>query len=53
MQVALKTAPLNTQEWALAVGAALVGTFWMEVGKLLGSRSDRESEEQRSQSHRP
>jgi hypothetical protein len=40
-QVALKTAPLAGQQWALVVGAALVGTFWMEVGKWPGSRTDR------------
>jgi len=53
VQVALKTTSLSGQEWALAVGAALVGTFWMEVGKWLGSRIERGSEEQHSQSHRP
>jgi len=37
-QVALKTAPLTGQQWALVVGAALVGTFWMEVGKWPRSR---------------
>ncbi|MBZ5556173.1 MAG: cation-transporting P-type ATPase [Acidobacteriia bacterium] len=35
----VKVAPLGGAEWALAVGAALAGTFWIEARKFLaGSR---------------
>ena len=33
VQAALKTVPLSGREWALAAGAALAGTFWMEARK--------------------
>lgn len=35
VQTALKTVSLSGGEWALAVGAALAGTFWIEVRKWL------------------
>ncbi len=33
----LKTTALSAQEWTLAIGVALVGTFWMEIRKWLRS----------------
>jgi Ca2+-transporting ATPase len=41
VQVVLKTLPLSSGEWALATGAALAGTFWIEARKWLNSRSSR------------
>jgi Ca2+-transporting ATPase len=35
VQAALKVAPLTAGEWGLAVGAAVVGTCWLEGWKLL------------------
>jgi Ca2+-transporting ATPase len=35
VQRALKTVSLSGGEWALAVGAALAGTFWMEVRRVI------------------
>jgi Ca2+-transporting ATPase len=35
VEMRLKTAALSAQEWALVVGAALLGTFWLEVRKWL------------------
>ena len=35
VQTALKTVSLSGGEWALAVGVALAGTFWMEARKWL------------------
>ena len=32
---ALKTTSLDGSEWLLAIGAAFVGTFWIEVRKLI------------------
>lgn len=37
VQVALKTRPLTGGQWALVVGAALVGSFWIEARKQLVS----------------
>jgi Ca2+-transporting ATPase len=30
----LKVVPLSGPQWTLAIGAAIVGTFWQEAGKL-------------------
>ena len=35
----LKTAGLSGAQWALAVGAPVAGTFWMEVRKLIAQRA--------------
>ncbi len=35
VQSVLRTAPLDTGQWALALGLALLGTFWIEVRKWL------------------
>jgi len=35
VRVALKTTLLSGGEWLLAIAAALVGTFWLELRKLL------------------
>jgi Ca2+-transporting ATPase len=35
VQTALKTVSLTAREWALVLGVSLVGTFWLEVRKLL------------------
>jgi hypothetical protein len=50
-QVALKTASLSSQEWALAVGAALVGTCCVEARKWLGFRGDRSISPSAAASH--
>ncbi len=34
---ALRTVPLSAGRWALAVGLAFAGTFWMEVRKWIVS----------------
>ncbi len=33
-----RTAPLSGFQWALAVAAAVIGTFWMEIGKRITFR---------------
>jgi P-type Ca2+ transporter type 2C len=35
IRTALKLGVLNASDWASAIGAALIGTFWMEVRKLI------------------
>lgn len=35
MQVAFKLEPLAGHEWALIIGAALIGSFWIEVRKQI------------------
>jgi P-type Ca2+ transporter type 2C len=35
VRVSLKTSPLTPGDWALAAGAAIVGTFWLEARKLI------------------
>ncbi len=39
VQVALKTTSLQASDWLLVVGAAFVGTFWIEVRKLYLQRT--------------
>lgn len=35
-----KVAPLSATEWVLAIGSALIGTFWIEAKKLLTADKD-------------
>ena len=37
---ALKTVPPSGREWLLAAGATFVGTFWLELRKLIRSRGE-------------
>jgi Ca2+-transporting ATPase len=38
LQAVLKTASLSGAQWALITGAALAGTFWLEIRKLIAYR---------------
>ena len=44
VQSILKTAPLSPGQWGLAIGTAIIGTFWLEIRKVLfGSKVTRPS----------
>ncbi len=40
-RTAFKVTALSAREWALVVGAAFIGTFWIEVKKWMVSRRPR------------